>query len=116
MKVLVIDDDPLVRRTLLRMLRFGGHEVLDAENGVRGLELFHQEPPDIVVTDIVMPEQEGLGTITLMKRERPGIRVIAISGGGRIGNVDVLEAARALGAAVIHKPFAAEQLLEQIDR
>lgn len=116
MKVLIIDDDPLVRHTLLRMLRLGGHEGAEAENGERGLELFRRWTPDLVVTDIIMPEQEGLGTITLIKRERPEIKVIAISGGGRVGNVDLLEAAIALGAAaVIHKPFEAEQLLEQID-
>ncbi len=116
MKVLVIDDDPLVRRTLVKILRFGGHDSLEADNGVAGLELFRKEMPDVVVTDIIMPEQEGLGTIMMMKRERPDAKVIAISGGGRVGNVDVLEAARALGAAdVIHKPFAAEKLLARIE-
>jgi len=116
MKILVIDDDALVRRTLLKMLRFGGHDTLEADNGVTGLELFRKEMPDIVVTDIIMPEQEGLGTIMMMRRERPDTKIIAISGGGRVGNVDVLDAAQALGAAaIIHKPFAADQLLARID-
>jgi len=116
MKVLVVNDDPLVRRTVLRMPRFGGHQVLEADNGASGLRLFRDQEPDLVITDIIMPEQEGLGTIMIMRRERPEIKVITISGGGRVGSVDVLEAAKALGAAcVIAKPFDFEELLERIN-
>jgi two-component system, chemotaxis family, chemotaxis protein CheY len=116
-KVLVIDDDPMVRRTIERTLLFGSHQVLTASDGARGLALFRLAKPDVIVTDLIMPEQEGLGTIMMMRRERPGARVIAVSGGGRVGNVDLLEAAKAVGAAdVVPKPFDPEALLERINR
>lgn len=115
MKILVIDDDALVRRTLLKMLRFGGHDTLEADNGVTGLELFRKEMPDIVVTDIIMPEQEGIETIVTIRRERPEAKIIAISGGGRMADIELLRMARLLGADdVIAKPFRAEELRRRV--
>jgi CheY-like chemotaxis protein len=116
-KVLVIDDDPMVRRTIEKILLIGGHEVSTASDGVRGLALFRVAKPDVIVTDIIMPEQEGLGTIMMMRREQPDAKIIAVSGGGRVGNVNVLEAAKTLGAAdVVPKPFDPYALLERINR
>jgi two-component system, chemotaxis family, chemotaxis protein CheY len=115
--VLVIDDDPMVRRTIEKILLVGGHQVRTASDGQRGLTLFRLAKPDIIVTDIIMPEQEGLGTIMMMRREHPEAKIIAVSGGGRVGNIDVLEAAKALGAAdVLPKPFEPDTLLERINR
>jgi len=70
-----------------------------------------------VITDIIMPEQEGIDTIIQIRRERPGIKIVAISGGGRIRNIDFLEMAQSLGAdEVIAKPFEADELLNRLLR
>ena len=112
MKILVIDDDEGVRRTISRILHRGGHEVLTAEDGGRGMDLFLSERPEIVITDFFMPEHEGAETIVRMRRANPRIKIIAISGGGQIGGVEVLRIARSLGAdEIIAKPFGAHELL-----
>ena len=117
MKILIIDDDDLVLYTLSKILRSAGDTVVTAKNGARGMTAFRSEQPDLVITDIVMPEQEGLGTIMMLRRECPQARIIAISGGGRVGNLDALEAARTLGAdEVIPKPFEADILLATVGR
>ena len=112
MKILVIDDDHLVRYALSRILLSNGYEVVTASDGRRGMAVLRTEHPDVVITDIIMPEQEGIDTIIQIRRERPAIKIIAISGGGRIRNVDFLEMAHSLGASeVIAKPFEANELL-----
>ena len=115
MKVLVIDDDHLVRYTLSRILQRSGYDVVTASDGRRGMLLLREEHPDVVVTDIIMPEQEGIDTIIQIRRERPSIKIIAISGGGRIRNIDFLQMAHSLGADdVIRKPFEANELLARL--
>jgi DNA-binding response OmpR family regulator len=112
MKVLVIDDDHMVRYALSKILQRNGYDVVTASDGKRGMLVLHDEHPDVVITDIIMPEQEGIETIGLIRRDYPQMKIIAISGGGRIRNVDFLEMARSLGADdVIAKPFEAEELL-----
>ena len=115
MKVLVIDDDHLVRYTLSKILQRSGYDVITASDGRRGMLLLREEYPDVVITDIIMPEQEGIDTIIQIRRERPGIKIIAISGGGRIRNIDFLTMAHSLGADdVIRKPFEADELLARL--
>ena len=115
MKVLVIDDDHLVRYTLSKILQRSGYDVVTASDGVRGMLLLREEHPDVVITDIIMPEQEGIDTIIQIRRERPSIKIIAISGGGRIRNIDFLTMAHSLGADdVIRKPFEADELLARL--
>jgi DNA-binding response OmpR family regulator len=115
MKVLVIDDDHLVRYTLSKILQRSGYDVVTASDGRRGMLLLREEYPDVVITDIIMPEQEGIDTIIQIRHERPSIKIIAISGGGRVRNVDYLKMARSLGAhEVIRKPFVAEELLVRL--
>jgi two-component system, chemotaxis family, chemotaxis protein CheY len=112
MKILVIDDDEMVRRTISRILHLGGHQVVDAEDAKCGMELFFSERPEIVIIDIFMPEQVGTEAIVKMRRLNPRVRIIAISGGGQIGGIDVLSIARSLGAdEIIGKPFRARELL-----
>ena len=112
MKILVIDDDHLVRYALSKILLSAGYEVVTASDGRRGMVVLRAEHPDVVITDIIMPEQEGIDTIIQIRRERPRVKIIAISGGGRIRNVDFLEMAHSLGASeVIAKPFEANELL-----
>jgi DNA-binding response OmpR family regulator len=111
-KILVVDDDAMVRTTMSTILRHHGFEVELAINGKQGLAAFREAAPDLVITDIIMPEKEGLETIIEMRRVRPSIKIIAMSGGGRVGNSDFLRMAKSLGAdAVIPKPFGPNDLL-----
>jgi DNA-binding response OmpR family regulator len=117
MKILVIDDDHMVRYALSRILQRSGYDVVTASDGKRGMMLVRQELPDVVITDIIMPEQEGVETISLLRHQYPQMKIIAISGGGRIRNIDFLEMARSLGADdVISKPFEADELLGRLRR
>jgi two-component system, chemotaxis family, chemotaxis protein CheY len=115
-KMLIIDDDALVRTTLEYLLRDAGYEIATAEDGMRGMAMFRSEQPDLVITDIIMPEQEGIQTINEMRKAKPDAKIIAISGGGRIGNTDFLKIARVLGAMdVISKPFDPDELLAIVE-
>jgi CheY-like chemotaxis protein len=113
--VLVIDDDPMVRYTVLAILRRAGYEVHLAEDGLKGLKTFRSRRPDLVITDIVMPVKEGLDTIRLIREWRPDTKIIAFSGGSRLGNKDLLGQATQLGATrVILKPFEPQELLAAV--
>ena len=117
MKILVIDDDHLVRYALSKILLGAGYEVVTASDGKRGMAVLRAEHPDVVITDIIMPEQEGIDTIIQIRRERPAAKIIAISGGGRIRNIDFLEMAQSLGACeVLAKPFEADELFNSLMR
>jgi CheY-like chemotaxis protein len=114
-KILVIEDNAIVRNTVMRILQSAGYEVVIANDGLRGVEAFRKEQPDLVISDIIMPEQEGIATIRQILGEKPGTKIIAISGGGRVGNTDFLQIARKMGAAdVLPKPFDPEDLLSRI--
>src|SRR5688572_20817471 len=105
MKILVIDDDNLMRYMLERILRSNGYEVVTAADGARGMAVFRSATPDLVITDILMPEQEGIETIRMMRRERPDAKIMAISGGTQLGDFDILSMAGKLGADdVMNKP------------
>jgi CheY-like chemotaxis protein len=113
--ILVIDDEAEVRQTLARML--AGHAVHEAADGGAGLALAAELAPDLVVTDILMPEKEGIETIRELRRAHPRVRILAISGGGQSGTLDFLDMARALGAdAALAKPFRRSELLEMVER
>jgi DNA-binding response OmpR family regulator len=112
MKILLIDDDAMVRYAVQILLMEFGYEVSIAADGRQGMAMFRQEQPDLVITDLIMPEQEGIETIRLMKRERPAVKILAMSGGGRIANTDLLVLARHMGAdETLAKPFETEDLL-----
>jgi DNA-binding response OmpR family regulator len=115
MKILVIDDDHVLRNSVTRVLRSHGYEVVTAADGERGMTMFRNERPELVITDIIMPQKEGIETIRLMRRECPDIKIVAISGGGHFGNFDILAIAHKLGADdVMHKPFDATELLRRV--
>jgi DNA-binding response OmpR family regulator len=115
MRILVIDDDEQIRILLRQMMEWVGHEVIEAGNGREGMLKQRQKPANLVITDLIMPEQEGLETITSLKKEYPDIKIIAISGGGRIGPDAYLPAARELGAdRVFCKPFDVRQLVNAV--
>ena len=117
-RILLIDDDLDVRALIQRELEAAGHEVRSAPNGAEGLALQRASPSELVVTDIFMPEKEGLETIRELREQFPDVKVIAISGGGRIGTPTwrIAVVARELGVvAVLDKPFDAGVLLKSID-
>lgn len=115
-KILVIDDDDIFRDVLVEALDQAGHEVRSAINGVDGLKKFHEQPADLVLTDIVMPEKEGLDTIRDLRRDFPGTRVIAMSGGVAHDPKLYLHMATKFGASsVLPKPFSLAQLHDAIN-
>jgi len=116
--VLVIDDDPTVRSLVVGLLEAHGHSVVQAVDGRVGGALFAHGGFDLVVTDIVMPEQEGIETITAIRRVNRAVPILAISGSATIGGVgDYLRAAAALGAsATLKKPFEPNDFLAVVER
>ncbi len=115
--ILVIDDDELVRKTIHFALTSAGHQVIEAANGVEGVELFKRSRVDLTICDIIMPEKEGLDTIMTLRRLDKGAKIIAVSGGGRVGNLDFLPHATKLGAMeALAKPFAPRQLVQLVAR
>lgn len=114
---LVVDDDPMVREVVARTLDSAGYSVRSAGNGNEAVEIFSQQPCAIVVTDIVMPEKEGIETILELKRLDSRVKILAISGGGRERGKEFLRYASRLGAsAVLAKPFRKAELLEAVSR
>ena len=114
-RILVIDDEELVRFTLKQALQKAGHEVVEAADGNDGIAVCRQSPVDLIITDIIMPEKEGIETIVELRRDDPDLKIIAISSGGRTGTTDYLELAQKLGARqVLRKPFGRQELLEAV--
>jgi CheY-like chemotaxis protein len=116
-KILIIDDNSAVRSTMARILELAGYETITASDGNEGLIRMRQDKPDLIITDIIMPEKEGIETIRQILIERPGAKIMAVSGGGRHANMDFLEVARKLGAMeVLEKPFEPDELVNRVSR
>ena len=116
-EVLIIDDDVAILHSLRVLFESNDIPLAIARDGLEGLALFRKLSPKVVLTDILMPEQDGIGVIMAMRRERPDVKIIAMSGGGRIGKSDFLTVAKKLGAdAVIAKPFDVDELIGLIRR
>lgn len=111
-RILVIDDEDQIRMMLRQVLEDAGYDVDDAPNGLEGLRRYRERPADLIITDMIMPKKEGMETILDLKLDYPSVKIIAISGGGRIGPHPYLEIAEGLGAErVFIKPFRIEDLL-----
>ena len=114
--ILLVDDDNEFRETLARVLIRAGYEVRQATNGKDAVRLYRLQPSDVVITDLIMPEREGIETILELRQFHADVRVIAISGGGRVGPNDYLRMAQSLGARrTLSKPFPSDQLLKAIE-
>ena len=114
-RILLIDDDKSVVETLTMGLQAAGYVVVPAYDGDAALALFDENAIDGVITDIVMPEREGIGTIRALRAKRATIPILAISGSGSQGGADYLTLASKLGAdAILHKPFAIGDLLKAL--
>ena len=110
-RILVVDDEPMLRGVVRKMLERNGHEVVDAADGALGIEAYRQLPTDIVLTDIVMPNKDGIQLIIELKKEFPSVRLIAMSGGARTSERDFLEVAKQYGVRqVLQKPFSRTEL------
>jgi len=113
--ILVVDDDPQVLEVVGEMLRLEGHAVATAADGREAVVQFRSSVFDLVITDLIMPEKEGLETIAELKSIRASVPVIAMSGGGRVGPTDYLETARYIGAAAtLAKPFTRSELISLV--
>lgn len=114
--ILLIEDESLVANTIEVMLIKAGHTVTMAADGEIGLRKFDEAPADLVITDIIMPQKEGIATIREL-RERSDVPIIAISGGGRTKNYDFLLMAQKLGAtSFLRKPFSSADLISMVER
>jgi YesN/AraC family two-component response regulator len=114
-RILIIDDSIVIRKMLKQFLEKASYEVLDAPDGKAGLKLHHVKPADLVITDIVMPEKDGLEIIMEFRRDFPAVKIIAVSGGGQVDANEYLHTARLLGAQkTLSKPFELQDLLRAV--
>lgn len=114
-RIFVFDDEESILMMLKKMLEREGHEIETATNGKEGMDLFEKGKPDLLITDIIMPEKEGLETILQLRKRFPDLKIIAISGGGRIGPDEYLPVAKLLGAsAVFQKPLIPKEFLQTV--
>ncbi len=110
-RILIIDDEELVRLTIRQMLEDAGYTVAEAENGAEGIRKLADFEADLIITDLLMPEKEGLETITELRSSHPELKIIAISGGARFKGAHYLDCAKKLGAQeILPKPFSDQQL------
>ena len=110
--ILLVEDEQLVAETLASAMVSRGHTVVTASNGIEGIKRFTEQAFDLVVTDIIMPDKEGIEMILDMRKFKPETKIIAISGGGRIGNAEFLRMAASVGAmATLQKPIPLAKFL-----
>ena len=116
-RILVIDDDPLIRQTIRFALENAGFSVDEAESGVDGCRIAANGDFSLMITDILMPDKDGIETIIEVKRTRPCLRILAMSGGGKIEGGEFLNLAARLGVSdTIGKPFQIAALLAKVER
>jgi len=114
-RILIIDEDPLVRVMLQNLLKSAGHEVLLAADSREGLTRHKETPADLLITDTLMPNQEGLKMIIRLRKAFPRLAIIAMS--GKPAGLKLLSLVNALGAIeVFQKPFGPDQLLMLVER
>ena len=115
-RILVIDDDDHIRETVRRVLEARGHNVRVVEDGADGIDSIAESAPDLVITDVFMPGQDGIETLLELRKAFPKLKVIVMSGGDSSGVMNLLEDAKLLGAnRTLPKPFKPEELMEAVD-
>ena len=114
--ILLVDDDDNFRSMLRITLQRLGHQISEASNGLVALKLFQLHLYDVVILDLIMPEKEGIETIRDLRKQRLDVKIIAMSGGGRLKAMDILSVAKAVGAdQVLAKPFSNDNLLDALN-
>jgi CheY-like chemotaxis protein len=115
-RILVIDDEPLVRSTVVMILTRAGFSVEEASDGQAGIAMCHTNPPDVAITDIFMPNRDGIEVVREVKRSCPRTKIIAMTGGGQTRIMEIASPAKLLGADhILHKPFERESLLAAVN-
>jgi len=113
--ILIIDDEPQIRSMLKLMLERDGYEVAEAPDGIEGIRSYRQNPADLIITDLIMPNKDGIGVIIDLKKEFPDVKIIALSGGGLNKPEGYLKGAKKLGAAcTLTKPIDRGEMLRAI--
>lgn len=113
--ILIIDDEPQIRSMLKLMLERDGYEVAEAPDGREGIKIHRQNPADLIITDLIMPNKDGIGMIIELRKEFPDVKIIAMSGGGLNKPEGYLRGAKKLGAAcTLTKPIDRDELLRAI--
>ena len=113
--ILIIDDEPQIRSMLKLMLERDGYEVVEAPDGIEGIRIYRQSPADLIITDLIMPNKDGIGMIIDLKKEFPDVKIIAMSGGGLNKPEGYLKGAKKLGAAcTLTKPIDRNEMLGAI--
>jgi len=116
-RILIVDDEENIRFVLAQALRKEGYDVFEAGDGDEALKMLEGQAVDLVVTDLLMPNREGLETIMEIQMNWPQTKIIAMSGGGRVKNTDFLSVAHKLGAkAVMKKPFSMAKFRDTVAR
>ncbi len=114
-RILIIDDEPQIRSMLRLMLERAGYEVVEASDGIDGIRLYRQNPTDLIITDLIMPNKDGIGMIIDLKKEFPDVKIIAMSGGGLNKPEGYLQGAKKLGAAyTLTKPIDREKMIQAV--
>jgi DNA-binding response OmpR family regulator len=112
---MVVDDNTSMREAVCEMLQQSGYETVSVENGRFAAQIHRSEPVDLIITDLFMPDTDGLELIYQFRHEFPNVKIIAVSGGGSRGLVELLSVAKKMGAQrALMKPFAWEELLAAV--
>ncbi|WP_291327726.1 response regulator [Desulfovibrio sp. UCD-KL4C] len=115
-RILVVDDDPISRQILRAMLEKEGHVISEAEDGVKAVNNYDKGSVDLVITDIFMPEKEGVQTVRELIKENPEVKIIAVSGGSSSANYDSLDWIKMFGVKyTFTKPFNSKAIISAID-
>jgi CheY-like chemotaxis protein len=116
LRILVIDDEPLLRSTVVTILTRAGFGVEEAPDGAAGIAMFHKNQPDMVITDLFMPNRDGIEVVMELKRSYPHTKILAMTGGGQMQMMELASAAKSLGAThILYKPFDKESLLGAVN-
>ena len=114
-QILIIDDDAQLLAMLRQTLEREGYEVMEASNGKEGLRQYRENPTDLIITDLIMPEKEGIEIIVELRRDFPDVKIIAISGGGRVDPGQYLSIAKSFGVQyTFAKPVERKKLLNAV--
>ena len=115
--ILIVDDEPGIRELLSMILEAAGHSVIAAEDGIEAPKVMASREINVVITDLLMPERDGLEFITEIRAKYPKVKIIAMAGGGHIARDSYLRIARNFGAHIIlEKPFTQANVLGAIEK